>query len=341
MRLRGLVAVLLALAALSAGCGGGDEESGNGGTTGGGARGEGVRIAVVTDIGGLNDRGFNALANDGLERAESELGVEGRVFISEQASDYVPNLSTAARQGYDLVLANGFLMGDAFATVAGQFPETNFAIIDFPWAALKGKPQNARGLVFAEQEGGYLAGVAAATVSESGVVSSVGGQAVPAVVAFLAGYEEGVEATNPDARVLSAYSEDFVDQAKCTEIALSQVQRRSDVIFAAAGGCGLGALQAAKERGVWGIGVDNDQSFLGPHILTSATKKVDEAVFTTIQQVVDGDFRGGADTLFDVANGGIGFGEVSPDAPNRDELIATLEDVSDKIASGDITPSRE
>jgi basic membrane protein A len=224
--------------------------------------------------------------------------------------------------------------------VAGQFPDTSFAIIDFPWEALKGKPMNARGLVFAEQEGGYLAGVAAASVSDTGVVSSIGGQAVPAVVAFLAGYRAGVNATSPDARVLSAYSEDFVDQAKCTEIALSQVQRRSDVVFAAAGGCGLGALQVAKERGVWGIGVDNDQSFLGPHILTSATKKVDEAVFRTIGDVVDGTFEGGSDTLFDVANGGIGYGEVSADVPNREELVATLEDVSRQIADGDVTPPR-
>jgi basic membrane protein A len=325
-----LLVVLVAVAA--AGCGGGgDENGGDGG---------GIRVAVVTDIGGLNDRGFNALANDGLQRAKAELEIDGRVFISEQASDYVPNLSTPARQGYDLVIANGFLMGDALATVAGQFPDTSFAIIDFPWEALKGKPMNARGLVFAEQEGGYLAGVAAASVSDTGVVSSIGGQAVPAVVAFLAGYRAGVNATSPDARVLSAYSEDFVDQAKCTEIALSQVQRRSDVVFAAAGGCGLGALQVAKERGVWGIGVDNDQSFLGPHILTSATKKVDEAVFRTIGDVVDGTFEGGSDTLFDVANGGIGYGEVSADVPNREELVATLEDVSRQIADGDVTPPR-
>jgi basic membrane protein A len=327
--------VLLALVAVvGAGCGGGGDESGDGGAGGG------IRVAVVTDIGGLNDRGFNALANDGLQRAKAELGIGGRVFISEQASDYVPNLSTAARQRYDLVIANGFLMGDALATVAGRFPETNFAIIDFPWQALEGKPANTRGLVFAEQEGGYLAGVAAASVSETGVVSFVGGQAVPAVVAFLAGYKAGVQATNPNARVLSAYSEDFVDQAKCTEIALSQVQRRSDVVFAAAGGCGLGALQVAKERGVWGIGVDNDQSFLGPHILTSATKKVDEAVFRTIGDVVDGTFEGGGDTLFNVANGGIGYGEVSLDVPNREELVATLQDVSRRIAAGDVTPPR-
>ncbi|HEY7729913.1 MAG TPA: BMP family ABC transporter substrate-binding protein [Gaiellaceae bacterium] len=331
MRLGALLLVVL-VAVAAAGCGGGgDENGGDGG---------GIRVAVVTDIGGLNDRGFNALANDGLQRAKAELEIDGRVFISEQASDYVPNLSTPARQGYDLVIANGFLMGDALATVAGQFPDTSFAIIDFPWEALKGKPMNARGLVFAEQEGGYLAGVAAASVSDTGVVSSIGGQAVPAVVAFLAGYRAGVNATSPDARVLSAYSEDFVDQAKCTEIALSQVQRRSDVVFAAAGGCGLGALQVAKERGVWGIGVDNDQSFLGPHILTSATKKVDEAVFRTIGDVVDGTFEGGSDTLFDVANGGIGYGEVSADVPNREELVATLEDVSRQIADGDVTPPR-
>ena len=327
------VPLLLFVLAFAAGCGGdgGDEDGG----------GEGVRVAIVTDVGGLNDRGFNALANDGLQRAKSELGVDGRVFISEQANDYVPNLSTAARQGYDLVIGNGFLMGEALATVAGQFPETSFAIIDFPWAALKGAPENTLGLVFAEQEGGYLVGVAAATVSDHGVVSSVGGQAVPAVVAFLAGYQAGVKATDAQIRVVSRNSEDFVDQAKCTEIALAQFQQRSDVIFAAAGGCGLGALQAAKERGAWGIGVDNDQSFLGPHILTSATKKVDEAVFQTVQEIVHGDFQGGKDTLFNIENGGIGFGRVSPNAPNRDQLISTLENVADQIAAGEIIPPRE
>ncbi len=321
---------LAVLALVAAGCGGDDG--------GGSSEPAGVRIAVVTDVGGLNDRGFNALANAGLERAKDELGVEGRVFISKSATDYVPNLSTAARDGYDLVIGNGFLMGDAVATVATRFPDTNFGIIDFPWEALTGAPPNVVGLIFAEQEAGYLAGVAAATVSQSGVVSSVGGQAVPAVVAFLAGYKAGAEATNPDVTVRSGYSEDFVDQAKCKELALNQIGQSSDVVFAAAGGCGLGALQAAKDRAVWGIGVDNDQAFLGPHILTSATKKVDVAVFETIQKVLDGSFEGGQSTLFDISTGGVGFGEVSPDAPDRDALIQTLEDVAGQISDGEITP---
>jgi basic membrane protein A and related proteins len=158
------------------------------------------------------------------------------------------------------VIANGFLMGEALDTVAGRFPNTSFAIIDFPWAALKGKPMNARGLVFVEREAGYLAGVSAATASKSSTVGAVGGQAVPAVVGFLAGYRAGAKANKPSLKVLSGYSQDFVDQAKCKELALNQLSRGSDVVLAAAGGCGLGALQAAKERSAWGIGVDGDQS---------------------------------------------------------------------------------
>src|SRR5687768_9052199 len=120
-------------------------------------------------------------------------------------------------------------------------------------------PRTHAGSFLAEQEGGYLAGVAAATVADGGVVSAVGGQDVPAVVAFLGGYEAGAKATDPSTRVIQGYSQEFVDQAKCTELALSQIQQGSQVVFAAAGGCGLGALQAAKERNVWGIGVDSDQ----------------------------------------------------------------------------------
>lgn len=297
-----------------------------------------IRVAVVTDVGGLNDKGFNALAAKGLAQGKTQLGVQGRVFISKSAADYIPNLSTPARQGYDLVIANGFLMGDALAAVAKRFPKTNFAIIDFPWVALKGKPKNARGLIFKEAEAGYLAGVAAATVAKGAPVSSVGGQAVPAVVAFLAGYKAGAKKTVAKTNVLSGYSEDFVDQAKCKEIAINQIAAGSKVVFAAAGLCGLGALQAAKEAGVWGIGVDNDQAFLGTHILTSATKKVDLAVFTTIRQVTEDAFVGGTDGVFTVKNGGVGFGTVSVKAPNRQALIAKLNAVSRQIAAGKITP---
>jgi basic membrane protein A len=299
------------------------------------------KLAVVTDIGGLNDKGFNALANRGLQDAKKQLKIGGRVFISKAEADYIPNLTRAARDGYNLVIANGFLMGDALAAVARRFPDTNFAIIDYPYAALKGKPKNARGLVFAENEAGYLVGVAAATVTKSGTVSSVGGQSVPAVVAFLAGYKAGAQKTKAGTKVLSGYSQDFVDQAKCKELALNQINQDSDVVFAAAGGCGLGALQAAKERSVWGIGVDNDQSFLGPHILTSATKKVNVAVFATARLAMQGKFKGGTDSLFNVKNRGVGFGGVSKKAPNRAALITKLSATAKQIAAGKIKIPRK
>jgi basic membrane protein A and related proteins len=297
-----------------------------------------IKVAVVTDIGGLNDKGFNALAAKGLTDAKKQLGVTGRVFISKTAADYIPNLSTAARQGYDLVIAVGFLMGDQTAAVARRFPDTKFAIIDFPWVALKGKPKNVRGLIFKEADAGYLAGVAAVTIAKGAPVSFVGGQDVPAVVAFRAGYRAGAKKTNPETTVLSGYSQDFVDQAKCKELALNQIAQGSKVVFAAAGGCGLGALQAAKEGGVWGIGVDSDQGYLGTHILTSATKKVDRAVFTTAREVKNDTFKGGTDGLFTVKNGGVGFGKVSVKAPNRAALIAKLTAVSKQLAAGKIKP---
>jgi basic membrane protein A len=297
-----------------------------------------LKVAVVTDIGGLNDRGFNALANKGLQRAKAQLGIQGRVFISKSAGDYIPNLSTAARQGNDLVFGIGFLMGDQLAAVANRFPNTKFAIIDFPWAALKGKPKNARGVLFAEQEAGYLTGVAAAFENKSGTVSSVGGQAVPAVIHFLAGYKAGAKKQKPSIKVLSGYSQDFVDQAKCKELALNQIDQGSDSVFAAAGGCGLGALQAAKERKVWGIGVDSDQFFLGKHILASATKKVDVGVFNTIALAKAGKFKGGTDQVFNVKNGGVGYGTVSTTAPRRAALIARLNAISKQIAAGKIKP---
>jgi basic membrane protein A and related proteins len=160
-----LLALLAALLVLP-GCGGDDEAAdtsaqtateGAGATTGGGG-GEDLRIGLVTDIGGLDDRSFNFLANQGLERAEEELGVQGRVVISRSERDYVPNLSTLARQDYDLIVGVGFLMAEAVDTVAKQFPDANFAIIDFSAADLAGKPANVRGLLFKEQEAGYLAG---------------------------------------------------------------------------------------------------------------------------------------------------------------------------------------
>jgi basic membrane protein A len=337
-RMLWLVMLLVAgaLSLVAAGCGGDDDE-GAGDTaagdtsTEGTAGGEAIRVCLVTDIGGLNDRGFNSLANQGLEQAASELGVETRVLESQSDADYVPNLSECATQGFDLIISVGFLMGQATEDASKQFPDTKFAIIDFAYEA---PGDNIQGLVFKEQETGYLVGYLAGLVTESNTVSSVGGQKIPPVDRFIAGYQKAVADANPDAEALNGYSQDFVDQAKCKEVALDQIAKGSDVVFQVAGGCGLGALDAAKEKGVWGIGVDADQAFLGDHILTSALKKVDEAVFQTIEKLVNGETVGGGTTVFGLAENAVDLGTVSSQVSQ--DLIAQVEEQKQMVIDGEV-----
>jgi basic membrane protein A len=328
-----LAALLMGLAAC------GDDDNGNGGGDtggGGGEQKEAIKVGVVTDIGGLNDRSFNALANKGFKRGQSELGIEGRVLISKSNSDYVPNLTQLAQQQYDLIIPVGFLMAEATNTVASKLPNANFAIVDFPAAALKDKPANVQGLLFKENEAGYLAGyLAGLWAKDNGakVISSVGGQKIPPVDAYIAGYQAGAKAAFPGIKTLNGYSQDFVDQALCKEIALDQISKGSKVVFQVAGGCGLGALDAAKEKGVQGIGVDADQSYLGDHILTSALKKVDVAVFDAIKRAQDGTFKGGEDVIATVKNGGVGLGKISSEG---EKYADKVKEITDKIAAGEI-----
>ena len=334
-----LLAMVAALALGLAACGDDDDDDGGGGGGGGGGEAEkpAIKAGLVTDIGGLNDRSFNFLANKGLEDAESDLGVTGRVFISKSNGDYVPNLQTSAQGQNDLTVSVGFLMGDATATVAGKFPKNNFAIVDFSAAGLKGKPQNVEGLLFKEQEAGYLAGYLAglwAKDNNANTVSTVGGQKIPPVDHYIAGFQKGATDANPQIKTLNGYSQDFVDQAKCKEIALNQIAQGSKVVFQVAGQCGLGALDAAKEKKVQGIGVDADQSYLGPHILTSALKKVDVAVFDAIKSAQDGKFKGGSDVIASVKSGGIGLGKLGPAG---EKYADQIKKVHDDIASGKIT----
>jgi basic membrane protein A len=331
-------ALAAACAILLAGCAGDDEPSGGPTTTAAAEPTEPIRVGLVTDIGGLNDRSFNQGNYEGLQRAERELDVQGRVLQSKKASDYVPNLSSLARQKYDLVVAVGFLMADATDVVAQQYPDTNFAIVDVPQPSLKHKPRNVRGIVFKEQEGGYLAGyLAGLMVKEQGgkqVVSTVGGIKIPPVDRYIAGFQAGAKAANPNVTTLNGYSQDFVDQARCKEIALQQISRGSQVVMQVAGGCGLGALDAARERNVWGIGADADQSFLGPHILSSALKLNPVSIFQTIETVKNGTFRGGEDAVFDVKSGAVGLGKISPRVPN--EIVAKVNQVQEDLAAGRI-----
>ena len=347
MQLRRL-AVLLVLclgmgAVVAAGCGSDNSSGGSGSSSGGSSSSSSqkkqIKVGLVTDIGGLNDRSFNQLANEGVQRASKQLGVQVRVLTSKSDADYVPNLSTLAQQKYDLVIGVGFLMADAMDTVASKFPNTKFAIIDVDQTTLKHKPTNVEGLLFKEQQSGYLAGyLAGLYVKDKGgkqVIGSVGGQKIPPVDHYIAGYQAGAKKADPGIETLNGYSQDFVAQDKCKELALNQIQQGAQVVFQVAGQCGLGAIDAAKEEGVQAIGVDADQSYLGPEVLTSAIKKVDVAVFDTVKSVQDGSYQGGSNKTFEVSNGGAGIGKISS---TGQKYASKVQAVRKKLASGAINP---
>src|SRR5688572_6888516 len=335
LRLTPLV-LLLAVLAL-AGCGGSDDEDATPAATT--EASEQLLVGLIVDKGQLDDNGFNELAFRGVQRAEKELGIKSRVVESVSAADYIPNMTRLARDGYDLVIGVGFAQGDAVGKVAQRFPDTNFAIIDVDHEFVPGKPANVQGLLFREEEVGYLVGYLAGLEEKRregpDVISAVGGFKEPPVDRFIAGYRAGAEKAAPGIEVSWNYSQDWDDQAKCKELALNQIAAGSGVVFQVAGGCGLGALNAAGERDVWGIGVDADQSHLGPHILTSAQKGVDAAVFLTIQSLLDGDWEGGGNATFGLAEDGVGLGTVSPEVPQ--EEVEAVEAIEQQIADGEIT----
>jgi basic membrane protein A and related proteins len=294
-------------------------------------------VGLVADQGELNDHGFNQLAYAGLLKAKHDLGVKGRVVESASPAEYIPNMVALARQGYDLIIGVGFAQGDAIAATAKKFPGTHFAIVDVDQRDLKGKPKNVVGLLFKEQQVGYIVGyLGALSAKRKGgkEISAVGGFKQPPVDRYIAGYRAGAERAVPGMKVTWGYSQDWDNQAKCKELALSQIAHGSAVVFQVAGGCGLGALDAAREKNVWGIGVDADQSFLGPYVLTSALKGVDAAVFLTIKSLVNGTFKGGRNSVFGLEQDGVGLGKVSPKA-NRADVKATLQ-VEKDIISGKI-----
>ena len=294
------------------------------------------KACLVTDIGGLNDKSFNHLAYVGLTRAQKQLGVQTRVIQSKSPQDYIPNLSACARQGYGITIAVGFLMTDAIDAVATSFPKSKFAIVDVNISDLKHHPKNVQGLLFREQEAGYLVGYLAAKVQlrfhMGEVVGAVGGIKIPPVDRYIAGYVAGSRKGNPKVKFYNAYSQDFVDQAKCKEAALDEIAKGATVIFQVAGQCGLGALDAAKEKNLFGIGVDADQGFLGQHVLTSALKKVDVAVYSAIRGAKAGNLKTNTNAIFTVKNGGIGYGRIATRVPK--DLIAQLVSVRNQIRDG-------
>jgi basic membrane protein A and related proteins len=327
----------LTLTALTVGCGTPANKTGN--TTGAAPATGAIKVGLVTDTGGLNDHGFNHLADVGLTKAKSDLKIQADVVQSKSPSDYIPNLTNYARQGYNLVIAVGFLMHDAVESVAPQYPNTKFLIID----DVITDRNNVTSAIFKTEQCGYLAGILAGLLEQKkgikglnpqNTVGVVGGMKIPPVDSYIAGFQQGVKAVNPGAKVIVKYAGKFDDQTLGSQYAQSEISQGADIIFQVAGGTGVGVINAAQKAGVYAIGVDANQNYIAPQtVLTSATKGVDTATYAVIQQVQNNKFISGVQ-YFELKNNGVGLAQFN-NVVTKD-IIDQVNAYAKKIRNGDI-----
>jgi basic membrane protein A and related proteins len=251
----------------------------------------------------------------GFLQAEKQLAIRGRIVYVGPTQDPTGTLTLLARQKYDLILV-ALPRLDVVYNTARKFPHVRFFSLDTARHGPKHKPGNAQGSLYRAEEAGYLAGYLAALMeglrSGKHVISAVGGIPYEGVDRWIVGYRAGARKADPKVSVNVGYSENFTNPAKCRRVALQQIAAGSGVVFGVSGVCGLGALRAAKDEGVWGVGVDADQSYLGPHILTSALLRLDQGVVTVVRRFLQGKLAADRNTVFDLSNDGVGLGRISP-----------------------------
>ena len=294
-------------------------------------------VTFVTDVGGLNDNGFNHLGYIGTTTGAAKAHWKWHVVESRSPSDYTRNLTIASQQS-QMVVAVGFSFGDTLLAVSRKFPADKFVIIDYDYNGVKPAPKNVLGNDFMPNQASYLAGIVAAGVSKTHVIGFVGGLNVPLIQAFLAGYQAGARSYDPKVRVRVAYTGSGTDQSKGKVAALQEINAGADVVYAAAGASGLGALAAADQRHVYSIGVDTDQNFVHPHsVLTSVVKHVEAAIASAIEDAAAGKFKAGT-KLWDLKNGGVGlapYHALANVVPAR--VKAAVARARERIISGQIT----
>ena len=361
-RISGLATIttfFVLLAMLLSACGG---TTTGGGTTPAAAPSAKVTVGMVSDIGGLNDGGFNQFTHVGYEKARAQYGFPDVVIVSKVISDaeYTKNLTAVAQQA-DMVIGVGFLMQDAIYTVAKQFPNKKFALIDGCPTVSSNSPcvspplPNVAPLFFKEQQAGCLVGAMAGQMEVDGkskapkllgknTISAVGGLDIPPVYHYIAGYKYCAQKVDPNVKVVVGYSNDFNDPTKCAAIANKQIADNSaDILFQVAGGCGIGVLDAASQKNVYSIGVDVDQSKTStgaarPSVITSAEKRIDVAAYSIINLAQTGKYAAfvASPTTFDINNDGVGFATPSSDVPA--DAVAKAMDFENQMKSGSLVP---
>ena len=288
------------------------------------------KIGLITDVGGVNDGSFNQSAWEGLEKAGEELGVEVNYLESATDADYQPNMETFVDEDYDLIISVGYMLADATREAAEANPDTKFAIIDDSSIDLP----NVTSLMFKAEQASYLVGYVAGLTTKTNNIGFVVGMTNETMNQFGYGYCAGAIDANPDITVQQFNANSFADSATGKTMANTAITNGADIVFQAAGATGLGVIEACQEAGVYAIGVDSDQSSIAPKtVLTSAMKRVDNAVYDAVQELIDDKLEGGVQT-FDLAAGCVDI------APSQDlisdDVIKAVDEVKEKIISGDV-----
>ncbi|EES71413.1 basic membrane protein [Paenibacillus sp. oral taxon 786 str. D14] len=351
--------LVLAFTLVLAGCGN-NNAANNGGTTNAGNAGNTadntqagngetatdaskIKVGLVTDVGGVNDKSFNQSAWEALTELNKETGLQTKYLQSNQSSDYVPNLNQFVQGGYDLTWSIGFDLGDATLQVAQANPNAKMAIIDNVVDA-----PNVESVTFAENEGSFLVGVVAGLTTKTNKIGFIGGAESPVIKRFEVGFQAGVAAVNPDAKVTVTYAGAYDKPDIGKSLATQLFNDGADIIFPAAGQTGNGVFNEAAARNqaggankLWVIGVDKDQSLeFGDEVtLTSMMKRVDVAVKNVTQQVIDGTFKGGQVTNLTLKEDGVGLPEENPNLSQ--EILDKVEEFKQKIINGEITVPAE
>lgn len=290
-----------------------------------------IKIGMVTDVGGVNDGSFNQTSWEGLQKAQKDLGIEVKYLESKTDADYKPNIEAFVDDDYDLIICVGYQLASAVKEEATANPDQKFAIID---DSSNKDLANVTCLMFEQAQASYLVGYVAGLETKTNVVGFVIGMSTETMNQFGYGYCAGVLDANKDAKILQNNANNFADTAAGKTAATKMIADKADVIFHAAGGTGLGVIDACKEAKIWAIGVDTDQSKIAPKtILTSAMKRVDTACYDVAKEVLDGTLKSGIKT-YTLADQGV---DIAPTTDNLSaDVLKKIEDVKAKIISGDI-----
>lgn len=294
-----------------------------------------MKVAMITSESGLGDKSFNDMMDEGMKKAQADLGVDFVVIQPRSISEFQSTLARAAGQGFDLIVGSSFDMIKPMQTVAKAFPNQKFGLVDVGPDPIA---PNVASTVTKDWEGSFLVGAIAAKTTKTGTIGFVGGKDIPIIHRFFVGYYYGAKMANPDVKVLETYSGTFTDPAAGKEYTLGLVNQKSDINFAVAGATSAGVIDAAKSTKTFAIGVDSDQNYLAPgFVLTSMVKRVDTQAYDMVKAVQDGTFKGGSVTFYGLKEGGVA---AAMDQYNKgliaDDVLKQVDDLKAKVISGAI-----